>query len=40
MSPITSAVAKRLLDALRACAANPQGLSGNSSPGVMALLEA
>lgn len=40
LSPITPAVAKRRLDALRACAANPQGLRGNAYPSVMPTLEA
>lgn len=40
MSTITPAVAKRRHDALRACAANPQGLRGNAYPSVMPVLEA
>jgi hypothetical protein len=40
MPPISPAVAKRRLDALRACAANPQGLRGNAYPSVMPTLEA
>ena len=40
LSPITPAVAKRRLDALRACAANPQGLRGDAYPSVMPVLEA
>jgi hypothetical protein len=40
MSPITPAVAKRRLDALLACAANPQGLRGGAYPSVMPVLEA
>jgi hypothetical protein len=40
MPPITPAVAKRRLDALRACAANPQGLRGGAYPSVMPVLEA
>ena len=39
LSPITPAVAKRRLDALRACASNPQGLRGNAYPSVMPVLE-
>ncbi|TXN43572.1 hypothetical protein FV233_17905 [Methylobacterium sp. WL7] len=40
MPPITPAVAARRLDALRACAANPQGLRGGAYPSVMPVLEA
>lgn len=40
MSPISPAVLKRRHDALRACAANPQGLRGNAYPSVMPVLEA
>lgn len=40
MPAITPAVAQRRLDALRACAANPQGLRGNAYPSVMPVLEA
>lgn len=40
MPPLTPAVAKRRHDALRACAANPQGLRGNAYPSVMPVLEA
>ena len=40
MSTITAAVAKRRHDALRACAANPQGLRANAYPSVMPVLEA
>ena len=40
MSPISPAVAKRRIDALRACAANPYGLRGNAYPSVMPVLEA
>lgn len=40
MPPVTPAVAQRRLDALRACAANPQGLRGNAYPSVMPILEA
>lgn len=40
MPSITPAVAQRRLDALRACAANPQGLRGNAYPSVMPVLEA
>ena len=40
MPPPTPAVAKRRLDALRACAANPQGLRGNAYPSAMPVLEA
>ena len=40
MPPVTPAVAKRRLDALRACAANPQGLRGGAYPSVMPVLEA
>ena len=39
MPPVSSAVAKRRLDALRACATNPQGLRGNAYPSVMPVLE-
>lgn len=39
MPPVTPAIAKRRLDALRACAANPQGLRGNAYPSVMPILE-
>ncbi|TXN06023.1 hypothetical protein FV242_01795 [Methylobacterium sp. WL64] len=37
---MTPAVEKRRLDALRACAANPQGLRGNAYRSVMPVLEA
>jgi hypothetical protein len=40
LSPITPAGAKRLHDALRACAGNPQGLRGGAYPSVMPVLEA
>ena len=40
MSTVTPAVSKRRLDALRACAANPQGLRGGAYPSVMPVLEA
>lgn len=40
LTPITPAVAKRRHDALRACAANPQGLRGGAYPSVMPVLEA
>lgn len=40
MPPITPTVAKRRLDALRACATNPQGLRGGAYPSVMPVLEA
>ena len=40
MPPISPAVAARRRDALRACAANPQGLRGNAYPSVMPVLEA
>jgi hypothetical protein len=40
MSTITPAVAKRRHDALRARAANPQGLHGKAYPSVMPVLEA
>lgn len=40
MPPISPAVAKRRLDALLACAANPQGLRGNAYPSAMPVLEA
>lgn len=40
MSPVSPAVAKRRLDALRACAANPQGLQPGAYPSVMPVLEA
>jgi hypothetical protein len=39
MPPISPAVAKRRLDALRACAANPQGLRPGAYPSVMPVLE-
>lgn len=39
MPPITPAVARRRFDALRTCAANPQGLRGNAYPSVMPVLE-
>lgn len=40
MAAITPAVAKRRHHALRACAANPQGLRGKAYPSVMPVLEA
>ena len=40
MPPISPAVLKRRHDALRACAANPDGLRGNAFPSVMPVLEA
>jgi hypothetical protein len=37
---VTPAVARRRLDALRACAANPQGLRGGAYPSALPILEA
>lgn len=39
MPPISNAIAQRRLDALRACAANPQGLRPGAYPSHMPVLE-
>jgi len=40
MPPISPAVVKRRIDALRACSANPKGLRLGAYPSVMPTLEA
>ena len=40
MPPVSPAIAKHRHDALRACAANPQGLRGGAYPSVMPVLQA